>query len=122
MVLIHNFLDTFDSSGFENIPNFSNLLKALQLASKTLEKNKEPAPHVLQFIEWIKNTDPEVADIDEDHTNADWGHQQYVGGNMTCLTVLESWEHNGNIKTAYQLLATALKMCQVAQHLCFVNK
>jgi len=121
-VLIHNSLDAFDSGGFENIPNFSDLLKALQLASKKPEKNKESAPRVLQFVERIENTDPEAADIDEDHTNAGWGHQQYVGGNMTCSTVLESWEHIGNVKTAYRLLAAALKTCQVARHLCFVNK
>lgn len=116
-------LDAFDTGGFENIPDFPKLLKALQLISKTSGENtKEPSQHVLQFIEQIENADPEAADIDEDHTNASWGHQQYVRGDMTCSTVLESWEHIGNVQTAYRLLAAALKTCQVAQHLCFVNK
>jgi len=44
-------LDAFDSGGFENIPHFSNLLKALQLISKTLGKNRESVQHILQFIE-----------------------------------------------------------------------
>jgi len=121
-VLIHGLLDAFGSGGFQNIPDVSDLLKALLLASKSAEKNTEPVPRVLQFIERIENADPEVADIDEDHTNAGWGHQQYVGGDMTCSTVLESWECIGNVQTAYRLLAAALKTCQVARHLCFVNK
>jgi len=62
----------------------------------------------------FENADPEVANIDKDHTNASWGHQQYVGGDMTCSTVLESWEHIGNVQMAYRLLAAVLKTCQVA--------
>ncbi|KAI0044239.1 hypothetical protein FA95DRAFT_1625999 [Auriscalpium vulgare] len=113
---VESLLDTF--SELPAVPGARDLLEFLQEAGTTLNKG-EPSANVMSFLERIENADPNAADIDEDNTNANWGHRQFTAGGLTCTTVLTLWSAVGNTNIAYRLIAAALRTCKVARHLCF---
>ena len=53
--------------------------------------------------------------------NVSWGHMQFTSGGLTCSSVLVSWPAVGNVSTAFQLLAAAIKTAKVARQLCFTK-
>jgi hypothetical protein len=71
------------------------------------------------FLERIKNANPNDPNLSEDDLDASWGHYQFTAGHITCTTVLTSWEAVGGCSNACDLIAAALRTCKVARHLCF---
>lgn len=78
-----------------------------------------PSDDVAAFVARIDTANPNSVDISEDDNNASWGHIQFTAGNLTCSSVLTSWESVGGCATACKLLAVALKTCKIARHICF---
>jgi hypothetical protein len=103
----------FSSKDFSSIPHALDLVNSLNGTSSTL-----PSDDVAAFLERIESADPDSPDFSEDDQNQSWGHWQFTSGNMTCSTVLTSWDHIG-ITTARRLIAAAVKTCKVARHICF---
>ena len=113
------------SKTFSNKPiaHAKDLLDALSkmMSSPTLH-DKDPPSATLRFIERIESADPYSPEIDEDNTDISWGHWQFTAAGITLRSVLKTWSDVGDVPTAYRLIATTLKTCLVARHLCFVNK
>lgn len=119
---IFSISDVLSTSLSKNVPPHGvELLEALEKMSKIAALDGDPSPTALQLIERIESADPNAPDVDEDNTNLGWGHMQFTAGNLTCRSVLRTWEDIGNVKMAYRLLAATVKTCLVARHLCFTN-
>ncbi|KAF9459807.1 hypothetical protein BDZ94DRAFT_1324514 [Collybia nuda] len=106
---------------FSEIPHLPACLESLQKVSASAAFNGQPCSMTLALLNQIESADPTAPDINEDDTNLGWGHMQFTASGLTLSTVIRSWENIGNVATAYQLLAAAIKTCRVAQHLCFTN-
>lgn len=91
------------------------------MKNTSLDKESDPPSPTIQFIRRIENANPNDPGIEEDDTNASWGHSQFTAGGITCRSVLKTWSDIANVTTAYRLLAASLKTCLVARHLCFTN-
>lgn len=78
-----------------------------------------PSNDVVAFLNRIENADPNSADIQDDDTNANWGHHQFTAASLTCSTVLDSLENIGSTEIACRLIASAIRTCKIARHLCF---
>ncbi|KAI0062595.1 hypothetical protein BV25DRAFT_1838394 [Artomyces pyxidatus] len=85
-------------------------------------KSGPSSADVQALLERIEHADPNACDLDEDDSNASWGHSQFTGGSLTCTSVLTSWENIGSTGTARRFIAAALKTCKIARHLCFARK
>jgi hypothetical protein len=104
---------------FKHIPG--DTLKLLQeLNHECSTHNGIPSADILRFIDRIDLADPSAED-NEDNMNVSWGHSQFTSGGLTCSTVLVSWSAVGNVVTAFQLLAAAVKTAKVARQLCFTQ-
>jgi len=93
-----------------------DLLKALE--GDASPEPAQPSGGVTAFLERIESADPNDSNFSGDDINANWGHDQFTAGSMTCSTVLTSWDHIG-VATACKLIAAALKTCRAARHICF---
>jgi len=77
-----------------------------------------PTPtHTLDFISRIETANP--SGVSEDESGSNWGHYQFTAGSMTITTVLQSWESVGSTEVACRLIASTIKTCKVARHICF---
>lgn len=85
-------------------------------------QSSSPSAKMTAFVEQIEVADPSAPDIDEEHTNGQWGHQQFVGGNLRLSTIVCKWACVGNTAMARRLIAAALKTCQQARSLCRTQK
>lgn len=81
-----------------------------------------PSEDAMALLTRIETADPNSPEINEDDTNACWGHYQLSGGNMRLSTILTSWETIGNTEIACKLIAATIKTAKVARHLCFKRK
>ena len=105
------------------VPHAEDLLNIFEKMKNSLPSNRsDPPSTTVRFIERIENANPNVSGINEDNTNANWGHWQFTAGNLTLRSVLKTWSDIGDVTTGYRLLAASLKTCLVARHLCFTNK
>ncbi|KAH9918469.1 hypothetical protein B0H21DRAFT_827560 [Amylocystis lapponica] len=101
--------------------NGIELLGAMKLAPN-FSTGSTPSNSMIAFIERIENADPNSDNTDEDDMDISWGHRQFMAGSMTCVTTLTSWASIGDVATACRLIATAIKTCHVARHICFAKK
>ena len=81
----------------------------------------KPSDDFAAFLARINDADPNESDLSEDDLDASLGHYQFTAGRLTCTTVLTSWDVIGGCSNACDLIATALKTCRVARHLCFAH-
>jgi hypothetical protein len=77
-----------------------------------------PSADVIAFLEHAEHADPNSPDISEDDKGESWGHHQLAGAS----NLLASWHNVGNTVIACRLIATAIKTCKVARHLCFAKQ
>ena len=101
---------------FPTISFASDLLQSLK--AKPDFSNDTPSPNVITFLDRIESADPNSPDIQEDDTNANWGHQQFTASSLTCTTVLETWASVGTAAVALRLIASAIQTCKIARHIC----
>src|SRR5271163_658877 len=108
------------SGDFASVPYASNLLGAF-CAQPDFQKGP-PSNDILTFISRVDDTDPNSDQFDEDNTDASWGHHQFMAGGLTVTKVLTSWSDIGSVETACRLLATTIRTCKVARHICFQRR
>ena len=106
------------SNSFPTIQNAQKLLDFLELKANS---PIEPSPDVMTFLERIDSADPNSSEFSEDEMNENWGHHQFTAGGLRCATVLTSWDKIG-VSTACNLVAAAIKTCQIARHICFEHE
>ena len=103
------------SQDFPSISNAAPLLSSMKDNSSF--QVGAPSDEVVAFLQHAEHADPNSPDISEDDNNASWGHCQLSGW----ATLFASWHNIGSIGIACRLIATVIKTCKVARHLCFVK-
>ena len=79
-----------------------------------------PTPSLTaSFFSRLEKSTPTDPSISEDEMGPSWGHYQFTSGNMTVKSVIRSWDCVGTTTIARKLIATAVKICKVARHICF---
>jgi len=81
-------------------------------------KSSTPSDNVTAFLNRIEAADPNSSEIEEDDSNASWGHWQFTAGGLTITTVIQDWTCVGDVDMACKLLAAAIRTCKVARHIC----
>lgn len=104
---------------FPNLKAAISLLEAME--RDPLFTTGGTSEAMVQWIKRIEDADPNIPGLDEDETDYQWGHQQYTQGSLTNRSVLTSWAVVGDVPTACQLLAAAVKTSRVARKLCEVH-
>ncbi|KAF9522526.1 hypothetical protein CPB83DRAFT_840408 [Crepidotus variabilis] len=105
---------------FPQIGDAQKLLNAMNESPNF--QDGTPSKNVIDLITRMETADPNASTVDEDNTNASWGHLLYTGGNLIWRNVLTDWEAIGNCATVARLLAAALRTCKIARHLCFERR
>lgn len=102
------------------IGDLSELTKLLQC----LRANTIAGPcssQLSHLLASIDAADPDEGIYEEDDTNGEWGHYQFRHGLNGFSFQGINWCHVGNTATACHVLASTIKSCKVARHLCHRN-
>ncbi|KAF9521404.1 hypothetical protein CPB83DRAFT_900768 [Crepidotus variabilis] len=102
---------------FPTIVNVENLFNAMAVSQDLA--SSLPSEDLRAVIDRIEAADPNSPSLEEDDTNASWGHRQFTAGNITWRTALTSWAAVGSNSVACELIGSAIKTCRVARLLCF---
>jgi hypothetical protein len=99
---------------FPLVSTAADLLKAMQ--SHPDFRTGQASERMTAFID---NADPNSSELSKDDTNQSWGHYQLTSGGTTFKSVLTKWEDMGNVYMACELIASVIKTCRIARHICF---
>ncbi|KAI0258621.1 hypothetical protein BC834DRAFT_974972 [Gloeopeniophorella convolvens] len=109
-------ISTILHSEFPSILGASDLIHSMEQRRSKFKGS--PSAGVAALLERVQRADPESPEINEDNMGASWGHDQFAGGGLTITSSLTSWQDIGNVATAFELIAAAIKTCKEARNMC----